>query len=419
MASTVSPAIGTTPTAPWDDLRAFIAAAQEVDECRTIEGADWDLELSALTETTAELIPDPPALIFDRIKGYPPGYRVASLLLASYRRVGLALGLPLDRSKLEMVRLAARKLKAARPIPPVERADGPVLENVLRGDDVDLWRFPVPRFHANDGGRYLGTGCSLINRDPASGYVNVGSYRMQVHERNLLGLWMSPGQQGRLICDRYWQRGESCPVVATFGSDPVTFMASSNKIPWGQSELDYIGGLRGRPLEVIRGPLTGLPIPAHAEIAIEGEVPPPTIESRDEGPFGEWPGYYSGGTIGTGERQPVIRVKALYHRQDPIVVNDDIDPTDFKDVLWAMQTRVDPARDIELVDRCWSTPLDPRMSPAQRASGDHTNSRAIFYAVRPFEWRGQFPTPSRVDRALRDQMVEKYRDILPFPGRPR
>ena len=77
--------------------------------------------------------------------------------------------------------------------------------------------------------RVPGTGCSLINRDPASGYINMGSYRMQLHDRDLLGLWMSPGQQGRLICEHYWERGESCPVVATFGGDPVTFMASSNK----------------------------------------------------------------------------------------------------------------------------------------------------------------------------------------------
>src|SRR5256714_10008907 len=158
MVSSISPEVGAGPAGTWDDLRAFIAAVQEVDEHRTIEGVDWDLELSGLTEPTAELIPDPPALIFDRIKGYPPGFRVVSLLLASYRRVGLALGLPLEKSKLEMVRLAARKLKAARPIPPQEVADGPVLEHTLRGDDVDLWRFPVPRFHANDGGRYPGTG---------------------------------------------------------------------------------------------------------------------------------------------------------------------------------------------------------------------------------------------------------------------
>jgi hypothetical protein len=58
---------------------------------------------------------------------------------------------------------------------------------------------------------------------------------------------------------------------------------------------------------------------AGAEIAIEGEVPPPKVESRAEGPFGEWPGYYSGGTVGTGEAQPVIKVKAIYHRNDPIL----------------------------------------------------------------------------------------------------
>ena len=56
--------------------------------------------------------------------------------------------------------------------------------------------------------------------------------------------------------------------------------------------------MRGQPVEVIEGPLTGLPIPAHAEIVIEGEMPPPEVESRDEGPFGEWPGYYTVGTQG-------------------------------------------------------------------------------------------------------------------------
>ncbi len=478
----------------FDDLRDFIGACQEVDSWRAILGADWDLEIGALTEATAELIPEPPMLVFDRIKGYPAGYRVVSLLLASYKRAALALGLPLDKGKLELVRLAARRVQEAHPVPPAEIRTGPVMANVLTGDRVDLWRFPVPRFHATDGGRYLGTGDVVITRDPDSGFLNMGTYRMQVHEGNLLGLWMSPGQHGRLICQKYWERGESCPVVATFGGDPLTFMASHTKIPWGKSELDFVGGLRGRPLEVIKGPVTGLPIPAHAEIAIEGEVPPPQEAARDEGPFGEWPGYYSGGTIGTGEPQPVVRVKAVYHQDDPILLNEaplwpgapkhglpinagilwdqlehagipdvvgvytytpylvviairqryagharqagmaalacsasarhgryvvivdeDIDPTDLKEVLWAMGTRVDPASDIEWVDGCWSTPLDPRMPPEKRDSGDHTNSRAIFHAVRPFPWRGKFPQVSRSSRELRQQVVEKYRSILPFP----
>lgn len=476
------------------DLTTFVEACKEVDEWRCIEGVDWDQEIGALTEATAELIPSPPMLIFDRIRGYPPGFRVVSLLLASYRRFALALGLPHDKSRLELIRLAARKLTAVRPLPPAQVPDGPVMTHVLTGEAVDLLKFPAPRFHADDGGRYIGTGDSLINRDPDTGFLNMGTYRMQVHGPNLLGLWMSPGQQGRLICEHWWQRGRSCPVMATFGTDPVTFMVSQNKFPWGQSELEVAGGLLGEPLEVVEGPVTGLPIPAHAEIAIEGEVPPPEEERRDEGPFGEWPGYYAGGTLGTGEPQPVIRVKAVYHRSNPIlcnqapmwpgapqfalrfesgvlwdqleragvqdvtgvccynpylvvvavrqrspgharqagmatlgcaaaarngrfviVVDEDIDPTDFKEVLWAIQTRADPASDIQVVPGCWSTPLDPRMPPEKRAAGDYTNSRAVVYAVRPFPWRDRFPPVSRSTAALRRQIVDKYRAILAFP----
>src|SRR5262245_66471591 len=90
-----------------------------------------------------------------------------------------------------------------------------------------------------------------------------------------------------------------------------------------------------------------------------------------------------------------------------VVVDEDIDPTNQKEVLWAMMTRVDPATNIDIVDGCWSTPLDPRMPPDKRESGDHTNSRGIFYAVRPWEWRDEFPQVSRSERGRRRQGVEK------------
>jgi 4-hydroxy-3-polyprenylbenzoate decarboxylase len=434
-------------------------------------------------------------LIFDEIKDYPAGYRVLGLPYAAYKRVALAFGLPYEKNKLELVRLASRKVRSAQPIPPKEISNPPVMENTMTGAKVDLQKFPVLRSHASDGGRYIGTGDVMINQDPESGYVNMGTYRMQLHEKDLLGLWMSPGQHGQIIGRRYWEKGKSCPIVATFGQDPLTFMASNAKIPWGRSELDFVGGLRGRPLDIVKGPITGLPIPAHSEIAIEGEIPPPSEVSRNEGPFGEWTGYYSGGTIGTGEPQPVIRVNAVYHRNNPIiedeaplwpgavrvdlnlragtawdqlesagiqdvtgvcahtnyiwvvaikqryaghakqaahallacsasarngryvvVVDEDIDPTNLKEVLWAMMTRVDPKTDIEIVDNCWSTPLDPRMSPEKKAVRDHTNTRAIYYAVRPFAWRDKFPKVSRPARELFDSVVQKYKGIVPFPG---
>jgi 4-hydroxy-3-polyprenylbenzoate decarboxylase len=297
-----------------------------------------------------------------------------------------------------------------------------------------------------------------------------------------------------MICAKYWEQGKSCPVVVAFSADPVLFTLAHTKVAWGNSELDYAGGIMGRPLKIIRGPLTALPIPAGAEIAIEGEVPPPAVESRPEGPFGEWPGYYSGGTIGTGEPQPVIQVKAIYHRDDPlleeeaplwtgamkidgnptagilwdqleaagiqnvvgvynhspyftvvaiqqkyaghakqaglatlscaaaarngryvVVVDEDIDPTNMKELLWAMMTRVDPPTNIDIIDGCWSTPLDPRMPPDKRESKDHTNGRAVFYAVRPFEWKDKFPKVSRSSRELRERVIAKFRDVIPFP----
>ena len=98
-----------------------------------------------------------------------------------------------------------------------------------------------------------------------------------------------------------------------------------------------------------------------------------------------------------------------------VVVDEDIDPTNLKEVLWAMMTRVDARTDIEIIEGCWSTPLDPRMAPEQKKNKDHTNSRAIFYAVRPFAWRDKFPKVSRVRRELRDEVVNKFKEFLPFP----
>src|SRR5690242_21340974 len=101
--------------------------------------------IGALVESTAELVPQPPMLIFDKVKGYPAGYRVCSLPYAAYRRVALALGLPTDKPKLEILRLAARKVRSAEPVAPKEVGTSPLFENKLTGGDVNLLRFPALR----------------------------------------------------------------------------------------------------------------------------------------------------------------------------------------------------------------------------------------------------------------------------------
>src|ERR687888_488513 len=142
----------------YHDFRSFIEEAKRISDYRLIEGADWDGEIGALVESTAELVPQPPMLLFDKIKGYPAGFRVCSLPYAAYKRVALALGLPPDKSKLELLRLAAWKVKSAQPITPKEVNGSPLFENILKGNDINLLKFPALRFHENDGGRYFGPG---------------------------------------------------------------------------------------------------------------------------------------------------------------------------------------------------------------------------------------------------------------------
>ena len=112
---------------------------------------------------------------------------------------------------------------------------------------------------------------------------------------------------------KYFDRGKPFPVAISFGDDPLLIMAAGNHIPWGTSEYDYAGGIRGEPYDVITGPSTGLPIHAYAEVAIEGEVLPDT--HIKEGPYGEWTGYYA-----SGERsEQMLRVHRIMYRTHPIV----------------------------------------------------------------------------------------------------
>ncbi|HLN86179.1 MAG TPA: UbiD family decarboxylase domain-containing protein, partial [Candidatus Limnocylindrales bacterium] len=142
-------------TIPYKDFRGFIEEAKKVSEWRLIEGADWDKEIGALIEATAELDARP-MLLFDKIKDYPAGFRLVSLAFANYKRTAVAFGISPEKNKLEVVRLLARKMKSGKAIPPAEVTTSPLLENVMQGGQVDLFKFPAPRFHDGDGGRYIG-----------------------------------------------------------------------------------------------------------------------------------------------------------------------------------------------------------------------------------------------------------------------
>ena len=129
-----------------------------------------------------------------------------------------------------------RLTEADRRIAPRVESDGPVFENVFKGADVDLLKFPTPLWHKEDGGRYIGTGCAIVTRDPDNGWVNLGCYRVMLHDGQHVGVYISPGKHGRQMRDAYFARKEPCPVAVICGMDPLIFAASTLEVPFGVSE---------------------------------------------------------------------------------------------------------------------------------------------------------------------------------------
>lgn len=300
----------------YTDLRGFIDVLDRRGELRKIDGADPDLEMGALTALAASKGKSHPALLFDQIKGHSKGFRVLTNFMTTESRSRLVLGIDSDQDIGNPVEYLANKLEASTPVNPREVSDGPVFENTQKEGKVDLLKFPAPKWHTLDGGKYLGTSDVVVMKDPETKKVNLGTYRLQLHDRRTLGIAINPGHHGGIIESRYWERGLACPVAISLGHDPRIAVAANMYLPWGEEEYGYACWLRGAPVDVVAGPSTGLPVPADAEIVIEGEIPPPSVASAAEGPFGEFGGYYSV----ESKPQPVVRVKAVYHRNDPVAL---------------------------------------------------------------------------------------------------
>jgi 4-hydroxy-3-polyprenylbenzoate decarboxylase len=489
-ASEQSPVQITANNARWKDLRGWIDLVEKAGLLKRIRGSvALDEELSAITfmATRSETAP---ALLFESLDGVDPGMRVlANMLGASAARYALAMGLDESLSTREMI-AATRQIMRRRIAPQIiPRNKASVNENVLTGADVDVTRFPSPKFWPADGGRYIGTGDITLTRDPETRRINVGCYRQMVQSRDKVSLYCSPGKHGRLDREAWWRRGESCEVVAAYGVDPVLFMVSAQAFGTSESEFDTAGGIMGRPIELTKAEFVDLPIPAHCEIAIEGVLRPGAF--APEGPLGEFTGYY-GGTPGP---QPVIEIKAVHHRRDPILtaalmatypsceigayyaimrsariwddletigvpgivgvyahpaaasgwgmvvvslrqlhaghvaqvlaltaqcpaaayytkwviaVDDDVDPTDFNQVMWALSTRCNPSDDIDLLRKTWSTGLDPsKVVVAERPYG----SKALIDACKPHRHLDQFPRRTLLRRPVYERVARRWREL--------
>lgn len=486
MEKTRNPAVQAEKTRSDSGLRSWLEAVDQLGELRYVTGASWHEDIGMATEILQQT-KDAPAVLFDEIPGHEPGFRVLVNNFGTIRRIALALGLPPYNDTMALLHLWREKLRHVDPVPPVWLKDAPVKQNIIRDDEVDVLAFPTPVWHEQDGGRYIGTASADITRDPDEGWVNLGTYRVMVHDRNRVGFYISPGKHGRIQRTKYFERGQPCPVAVAIGMHPLLYLASATESQYGLSEYDWAGGILGEPVEVFEGEVTGLPLPADAEIILEGFAFPQ--ESLIEGPFGEWTGYYASAS----REEPVMQVQRIYHRNDPvivgspptrppdeqsryraflrsavmldqleqagvpdiegvwchevggsrlwvavsirqrypgharqvghlaasvraggylgryvIVVDEDIDPTNLEEVVWAMCTRSDPERSIDIMARAWSGPLDPAIRPGQKGF----NSRAIIDATRPFEWRDEFPPVSAMSRKRRQEALKRWAHLL-------
>jgi 4-hydroxy-3-polyprenylbenzoate decarboxylase len=278
-------------------------------------------------------------------------------------------------------------------------------------------------------------------------------------------------------------------VVGVWGVEPAMFIAGSQTFPKSVSELDFIGGMLGRPIELVKGQAGSLPYPARAEIVMEGVIPPNSLKL--EGPFGEFTGYY-----GNPEAPAfLVEVKAIHYRDKPILthalmadypacessllysiarsariwndldklgipgikgvychpaaaagaamtvvsleqryaghaaqvlalaaqvpggaffskwiiaVDEDVDPSNTNQVIWAMATRCAPSKDIDILRQTWSTYLDPSQNPPEvRPYG----SKALINACMEHRYIKSFSRRTKLRRSMYESVSAKWQRL--------
>lgn len=474
------------------DLRVWLDEVERIGELKRVDGADWNLEIGVISELNVKKEKHS-ALLFDQIPGYGEGFRVLTCSTSSPARLASILRLDGGATHQSLVQGLRSKPKQWQDLSsefkPITVSSGPVFENVQTNEDVDLFTFPTPFWHERDGGRYIGTGCSVVTKDYDTDWINVGTYRVMIHDKNHVGLDMVAGKHGNIQYKKYVDKKEPFPVCIVIGADPISYLISGIEVPYGLCEYDYIGAILREPVQVVKGELTGLPFPAAAEIVLEGWAYPG--EMKLEGPFGEFHGYYQA----KEELAPVVHIQRIYYRNHPIivgsppakppndysyskavmrsallfdalvsagvpgvqgvwahevggsrlftvasikqqyaghakqcghvlsqcgvgsymgrysvVVDEDIDPANMNEVMWAVATRTDPEVDIDIIKRAMGSKNDP-MSVAYRYKAP-LSSRAIIDACRPYEFLAEFPPVAEASKGLQNEVREKWKNIL-------
>ncbi len=299
----------------YKNLREFLDKLEaEGQLVRIKEEVDPEPNIGAAGRASANLT-NGPAVLFEKVRGYKNP--VVTNVHGSWANHALMMGMdkntPIKEQFLEMARRWEKY-----PVPAVHVDDAPVKQNTIT-ENINIFDVvPAYRINTYDAGFYLSK-ASIITRDPNDmdnwGKQNVGTYRIQIKGKDKLGIQPLPFHDIGIQLSKAEELNQPLPIAVCLGNDPMTTFMASTPIKYDQSEYDFVGALYdGVPAEVTKSPTLGFDIPAGCEICIEGYIEPRYREV--EGPFGEFPGSYSG-----ARRQPIIKVTAISYRDNPIFEN--------------------------------------------------------------------------------------------------
>ena len=283
----------------FGDMRAWLAHLAATGRLAVVrDGVSLDFELAAI----AKRLDGVKATFFP----HPGGHAIPVVSGFMGKRAWIAEALGVEESEL----LVHVRDAVDHPLPwrEVPSAQAPVQQEMHEHADIRSL-LPIPRHNEHDSAPYICAGL-VVARNPKTGIQNVSINRIQVN---------APDRMAMLILPRHlhaFQRaaeaaGDALPIAIVIGASPAALLASQAVLPIDHDELEVAGALERRPLPVVKCQTSDVRVPAHAEIVIEGRVLPGVREL--EGPFGEFPKYYS-----PQEKREVIAIDRITHRHRPI-----------------------------------------------------------------------------------------------------
>ena len=303
------------------DLRQFLELAKEAGPEYYVEVKKplaIDLEVNVIQQKLARLGRNP-VIYCSKMKGSTFPY--VTNLFGSRGLLALAMGISPETiakiGKAEILQEFRKRVAKPLPVEWIAGQDAPIKEVILKGAGIDLSIFPIPKHYELDSGKYITIG-STICKEPDKGLLNVGVYRQEVKGKDKLGCYIVPTNHGAYIARERAKLGSVMEVAISIGHHPAVSMAACHTGPLEMNELEIAGSLLGEPLAVTKGETVDLPVPADAEIVIEGIIDPRKMVT--DGPFAEFTGYYGSATKDCHLIDVTcitMRKDAIYHGLDP------------------------------------------------------------------------------------------------------